>query len=131
MQLIQRLQSAVTEHKTIRESIILIVALDLLHNDFEMTTTPLLHSGDKYLEEIQQIVTSIKAANLAKCTVGVTVDLALMAKTRQPIRATVKFKLEEEYFNYEKKGHYTKDYRSFISNKRKPVEESTIETKRS
>ena len=51
-QLVQRLQSAVTNQRTIWESITLVVALDSLHDDFEMTTAPLLHSGDKDLEEI-------------------------------------------------------------------------------
>lgn len=52
-QLVQRLQSAVMEHRTIWHSITLVVALNSLHDDFEMTTPPLLHSGDKDLEEIQ------------------------------------------------------------------------------
>lgn len=53
--LIQRLQGAVTEHRTIWDSITPDVALDSLHYDFEMTTAPLLHSGDKDLKEIQLI----------------------------------------------------------------------------
>ena len=81
-QLVQRLQSAVTEHQTIWDSITLVVALDSLHDDFEITTTPLLHSGDKDLEEIQQIVTSTEAANMAKRASGQTADLAMMTKKR-------------------------------------------------
>lgn len=79
-QLVQRLQSAVTKQRTIWDSITLVVALDSLHDDFEMTTAPLLHSGDKDLEEIQQIVTSTEAANLAKRVTGQTADLAMMTK---------------------------------------------------
>ena len=51
-QLVQRLQLAVTKQRTIWESITLAVALDSLHDNFEMTTALLLHSGDKDLEEI-------------------------------------------------------------------------------
>lgn len=40
----------------------------------------LLHSGDKELKEIQQIVTFTKAANMTKQEVGVVVDLIMMAK---------------------------------------------------
>ena len=40
MQLIQKLQLAIIEQRTIWESITLILALNLLHNDFEMTTAP-------------------------------------------------------------------------------------------
>lgn len=49
-QLVQRLQSAVTEHVTIWDSITLVVALDSLYDDFEMTTAPLLHSATKILK---------------------------------------------------------------------------------
>ena len=34
------------------ENITLVVALDLLQDNFEITNAPLLHSGDKDLEEI-------------------------------------------------------------------------------
>ena len=81
-QLVQRLQSAVTEHQTIWDSITLVVALDSLHNNFEMTTVPFLHYGDKDLEKIQQVVTSIKTANMAKQAIGQTADLAMIAKKR-------------------------------------------------
>ena len=81
-QLIQCLQSAITKHRTIWDSIILVVAFDSLYDDFEMTTAPLLHSGDKDLEEIQQIVISTKIANLAKQVTGQTADVAMIAKKR-------------------------------------------------
>ena len=126
-QLVQRLQSALTEQRTIWESITLVVAFDSLHDNFEMTTASLLYSGDKDLEEIQQIVASTEAANLAKRAVGVTEDLALMAKKKQPERTT-RSKSMEECFNYGKKDHYAKDCCSSTSNKRKP-EESTEEAK--
>ena len=45
-----------------------------------MTTVPLLHSGDKNLEEIQQIVTFTEVANLVKQAIGAIADLALMTK---------------------------------------------------
>ena len=81
-QLVQQLQSAVTEQKTIWESITLVVALKLLHDNFEMTMAPFLHSSNKDFEEIQQIVTSTEAVNLAKQAVGATTDLAMMAKKK-------------------------------------------------
>lgn len=52
-QLLQCLQSAVTEHYIIWDSITLVVALDSLHDNFKMTTMPLLHSGNKDLKEIE------------------------------------------------------------------------------
>ena len=86
-----------------------------------MTTASLLHSNDKYLEEIQQIVTSTKATNLAKQTVRATADLALIAKKKQPERTT-RLKPGEKCFNYGKKGHYAKDCHSSTLNKRKSKE---------
>ena len=79
-----------------------------------MQTTSLLYFGNKDLEEIQQIVTSTKAANLAKHVVRVTADLALIVKKRQPERTVMKSKPEKEYFNCGKKDHYVKDCYSFI-----------------
>lgn len=88
-----------------------------------MTTVSLVHSGNKDLEEIQQIVTSTKTANLAQQAIGVTTDFAIMAKKKQ-LERVQKLKLGKEYFNYGKKGHYSKDCRSPTSNKRKPKESS-------
>lgn len=52
-QFVQCLQSAVMEYCTIWDSIILVVVFDFLYDNFEITTTPLLHSGDKNFKEIQ------------------------------------------------------------------------------
>ena len=76
-QLVQRFQSTLTQHRTIWNSITLVVAFESLHNEFEMTTAPLLHLGDKDIEEIQQIVTSTKVANIARQTTGQTANLAI------------------------------------------------------
>ena len=127
-QLVQRLQSAVTEQRTIWESITLVVALDFLNDDFEMTTAPLLHSGDKDFEKIQQIVLSTKAANLAKCVVGATTDLAMMAKKKHSDKQhATKSKANQDCFNCGKKGYYAKECHP--SNQKKP-EESAEEVKR-
>lgn len=44
----------------------LVVTLDFLYDDFEIITTFLLHSSNKDLKEIQQIVTSSKVVNVVK-----------------------------------------------------------------
>ena len=126
-QLVQRLQSAVTEHYTIWDSITLVIVLDSLQDDFEMTTAPLLHSGDKDLEEIQQIVTSTEAAKMAKQATGQIADLAMMAKKRTDSRQQPqKPKNNEECFNCGKKGHYARDCYS-TTPKRKPEDEKAAE----
>ena len=126
-QLVQQFQSAVIEQRTIWESITLVVALVSLHNNFEMMTAPLFHSGNKDLEEIQQIVTFIEAANLAKQAVRATTDLAMMAKKKQLKKYPIKPKTNKECFNCGKKCHYARDCHT--SNKKKP-EESLKEAKR-
>ena len=50
-QLVQTLQSIVTKQKTIWESITLVITLDSLHDDFEMTSIPLFYSSYKDLEK--------------------------------------------------------------------------------
>lgn len=71
-----------TKQRTIWESITLVRAFNSLHNNFEMTIVPIFHFGNKDLKEIQQIITSTKAKNLTKQAVGVTADLALIAKNK-------------------------------------------------
>ena len=128
-QFVQRLQSAVTEQRTIWDSITLVVALDSLHNDFKITTAPLLHSGNKDIKEIQQIVTSTEEANLAKRVVEVIADLTMIIKKKQPKRSDSR--QNEECFNCGRKGYYTKDCHSSTRNftKRKSVEKSIEEAK--
>ena len=81
-QLVQRFQSTVIEQRTIWDSITLVVALDWLHDNFEMTTTPFLHSDKKDIKKIQQIVIFTKKANLPKYVVGATADLTMIAKRK-------------------------------------------------
>ena len=128
---VQRLQFAVTEQQTIWDSITLVVALDSLHDDFELITSPLLHLGDKNIMEIQQIVTSTKTANLAKRAVGAIANLTMMAKKKQPERSDLR--QNEKCFKYGRKGHYAKDCHNSTHNftKRKSVEEFIEEAKRS
>ena len=102
----------VIEHRIIWDSITLVEALDSLHDDFEMTTTLLLHSGDKNIEEIQQIVTSTKVANMARQTIGQIVDLAMQMKKRLDGRQQQlqsRQRTNKKCFNYRKRRHYVKD----------------------
>lgn len=128
-EIVQHLQSAVTKQWIIWDRINLVVTLDSLQDDFEMTTVPFLYSGDKDIEEIQQIVTSTKVANLAKRTVGVKANLTMMAKKKQSEKSDLR--QNEEYFNCGKKSYYVKDCHSFTCNsiKKKPAEESIEKAK--
>lgn len=76
----------------------------MLHNDFKMTIVPLLYSNDKELKEIQQIVKSIKVANLAKYTIKATTNLVIIAKKKHLDKQnTSKSKTNEKCFNCKKK----------------------------
>lgn len=92
-----------------------------------MTIVPLPHSGNKDVEEIQQIVTSTEVANLAKQVVRATADLIMIAKKKQSDKSNSR--PNKKCFNYGKKGHYAKNCRSSTSNKRKLVEELIEEAK--
>ena len=74
------------EHCKIWDSITLVVALDTLYDDFKMINAPFLHSNNKDLEEIQQIVISTKADNMAKQATCQIADLAMMVKKRTDSR---------------------------------------------
>ena len=119
------LLAVITEHRTIWDSITLVVALDSLHDDFEMTIAPLFHLGDKDLEEIQLIVTSTEAANLAKRATGITRDLAMVARKKRSQQQSPKSRPNEECFNYGKKDHYARDCPGRTNPKRKPEDEKT------
>lgn len=101
-----------------------MVALDFLYDGFEMTTTFFLYSGDKNLKKIQQIVTSTEAVNLAKQVVKIIANLAMTTKKRQSETSSFKSKINKEYFNYGKNGHYAKDCCFSTLNKRKSEESS-------
>lgn len=73
---------AVREHRIIEENITLVIALNFLHDDFEMTIALLLHLSNQDLEEIQLIVIFTKVANLVKQTIGITKNLAIMTRKK-------------------------------------------------
>lgn len=47
-----------------------------------MTIAPLFYSGNKHLEEVQQIVTSSQVANLAKQAISITKNQPMMVKKK-------------------------------------------------
>ena len=91
-----------------------------------MTTAPLLHSGDKDLEEIQQIIRSTKVANMVKRSTSQNADLAIRTKRKATdSRQQPKSRSTKECFNCGKRGHYAKDCRTSL--KRQPDDEKAVE----
>lgn len=64
----------------INDKMMLIVAWDSLHDDFEMIIAPLFYSSNKYLKKIHLIITSTKAVPLTKQATGINRDLIMIAK---------------------------------------------------
>lgn len=90
-----------------------------------MITITFLHSGNKDLNQIQQIVTSIKAANMAKQTISQLADLTMIAKKRMDsYQQPQKSKNNEKCSNCGKNGYYAQDCYLAIF-KRKPEDEKT------
>lgn len=119
-QLVQYFQSAVTEHCTIYNIIIFVVALNFLYNDFEMTTSFIFYSSNKELEEIQQIVTFIEVVNMEKRTTGQIANLAIIAKKKIVCwQKTPKPKTNEKCLNHRRKENYAWDY-DLPTSKEKP-----------
>ena len=91
-----------------------------------MTTAPLLHFGDKDLEEIQQIVTSTEVANMAKRATVQTADLAMIVKKRSDgQQQPQKPKPNKKCFNCGQKGHYARN--CYSTSKKKLENEKTAE----
>lgn len=64
-------------------SITLIFALDFLYDNFEMTIVPYLYSDTKDFKQIQYMITSNKAVNIAKQVTNQTAtDLSMITKKK-------------------------------------------------
>lgn len=105
--LIKRLRAAIIPKWDIWDIIAIVVALDSLHNNFETTTTSILEQGDKTIDEIQQILASVKAKFISKRATKVTGDLAMMFRRRNSERQ--KASSDNKCYNYQKYGHFGRD----------------------
>lgn len=103
--LIKRLQVAIISNRDIWDSIVIIVAHDSLHNDFESTTTTILECGNKTINKIQQILASAEAKLISKQATGVIAELAMLSKGHIKRKAA----LDNKSFNCEKMGHFGKN----------------------
>ena len=112
--LTKRLRAALTPNRDIYNSIAIVIALDLIHNDFETKTSSLLKTGDKTIDEIQQILCSAEAKNLSKRATSVTNDLAMSFRRPQRdynsyLGGKQKANSDEQCYNYHKLGHFGRD----------------------
>lgn len=99
------------------------VALNSLHNNFEMTRLLFFYLGNKDLKKIQLIVTSTKVTNLTKRVTDITKDLVLIIIKKELQQQSPKTRLNKKYFNCGKKSNYIRDCLSHINLKKKPKDE--------
>lgn len=103
--LIKRLQAAITPDQDIWDSIVIVVALNSLHDNFEATTASMLEREDKTIEEIQQILASAEAKLISKQATRMTKDLAMASRGGYKCKA---FSIDK-CFNYGRLVYYGKD----------------------
>lgn len=107
------LHIAMTTGRDVWDTISIIIALDLLYEDFYITTVSLLETNDKIIDQIQSILQLKKAKNLNKRATRDTGDLAMAFQDKCP---KGKVNSNDEYYNCHKFGHIGRD--CFLPDKR-------------
>lgn len=110
------LRAALTSNSNIYDSIAIVIPLESIHDDFDTKTSSLLETGDKTIDEIQQILCSAKAKNLSKRATGITGDPAMAFRgsggqqySAQYSGTKRKANSDEQCYNFNKFGHYGRD----------------------
>lgn len=107
--LVKQWRAAVIPNKDIWDSIIIVVATDALHDEFNHVTSGLLgQGGEKSVAEIQSLLSSAEAKLLSKRAISMIADLAHMVKNSGHKRKTT-VTSKNECFNCYKMGHYGRD----------------------
>ena len=90
------------------DTIAIVIALDTFHDNFETTTSSLLKSGNKTIDQMQSILQLKEAKNISKRTIEAVEDLAILLKNNnqgQKRKATS----ENKCFNCQQLGHFGRD----------------------
>lgn len=101
-------------NQDLQDTIAIIIALDSLQNNFDITTASLLETGDKSTNEIQSILSSKEVKNISKHTIKGTKKLTMVFKNNNGLKQKV-FSCKD-CFNYYELGYFRRDY--FHYNKR-------------
>lgn len=83
----------------------IVIALDLLYQDFDPTITSLLETNEKSIYKIQSILQSKKAKNLSKQAIEVVANLAMAFKDKENAPKIRKIISEDECYNCHNLGH--------------------------
>lgn len=102
--LYKHLQTTITLNCDLWDIIAIVIVLNSLHNNFDITIISLLETKDKSIDKIQSILQSKKAKNISKRTTKGTKKLAMAFKDNNgPKRKALSHK---KYYNYHKLRHF-------------------------
>ncbi len=85
------------------DTIVIVIVLDSLHEDFDTTIASLLETSGKTIDKIQSILQSKEVKNLSKQATGDTGDLTMAFRDKGPKR---KANSDDECYNCHKFGHF-------------------------
>lgn len=91
----------------------IVITLDSLHKKFDATTTSLLETGDKTINQIQSIPQLKGANNLSKQAIRNIEEMAMAFRDKRPIK---KVNSDNKYYNCHKLVYFGQDY--FLSDKK-------------
>lgn len=98
-----------TPSKDLWDIIVIVIALNFLSKDFDTTIASLLKTGDKTIDQIQNILQSKEVKNLSKRGTGAIGDLAILFCNHDWNRKR-KVNTNNKYYNCHKLGHFGQNY---------------------
>ena len=100
-----------TEGRDPFETMAIVIALDTLHDDYDITTASMLETGNKSINEIFAIIQSKEAKFKSKRATGNIGDAAMTIRGKTSNFSSQKRKAnsDEECYNCHQKGHFSRD----------------------
>lgn len=98
---------AMIPNRDLWDIIAIVIALDLLYNNFDTMTASLLETGDKSIDKTQNILESKETKNISKCTTRRTRELPIAFRDNNGLKQ--KAFSHKECFNYHKLEYFGRD----------------------
>lgn len=97
-----------TPNNNLWNIIVIVIVLDCLHKDFNITTASLLETGNKIIDQIQSILHLKEAKNLSKRAIKAIGDLFMAFCDRNCDRKR-EANTDNEYYNCYKLRHFSRN----------------------